>query len=267
MAASRVFWLFRLATASSRCLESNGRKKAQQPVVLGELIAEHITDGNELGRLAPAFRWHALDGVQTGLQELFGARSTEPARFFVPPRLADRTFHEPPLSRPSATLSSHRGERAGVRPGKLRGAEHGVSAKGTVHEPVWCLGHEVHGQPPFGSLEILGGGRRNDALGFRYSILQLLDRFALVGFIPATDPFGVFIARTNFAKRTKMAFGCAFQEGIKDRGRDSHGWNIRPDLTLHTRHSASRTWLVGTYPVPIWYLVNMRRIALEGVAH
>ncbi len=96
--------------------------------------------------------------------------------------------------------------------------EHGVSAKGSVHEPVWCLGHEVHGQPPFGGLEVFGGGRRNDALGFRHCFLQSPGRFALVGFVLAANPFGVFVARTGFAERTKMAFGGALEEGIKDCG-------------------------------------------------
>jgi hypothetical protein len=48
---------------------------------------------------------------------------------------------------------------------------HGVSAKGTVHEPVRCLGQEVHGQPPFGGLEVLGSERRSDALGFWHGFL------------------------------------------------------------------------------------------------
>jgi para-aminobenzoate synthetase/4-amino-4-deoxychorismate lyase len=44
---------------------------------------------------------------------------------------------EPPLSRPSATLSPHRGERAGrgARTGKFMVGEHGVSAKGTAPGP------------------------------------------------------------------------------------------------------------------------------------
>jgi hypothetical protein len=104
----------------------------------------------------------------------------------------------------------------------------------TVRAPVWYLGQEVHGQPPFGRLEVLGGGRRNDALGFRHCFLQSPGRIALVGFILATNPFGVFVAGTDFAKRTKMAFGCALEEGIKDKGSDSHGWNILPDLSLRT---------------------------------
>src|ERR1035441_8488491 len=37
-----------------------------------------------------------------------------------------------------------------------------------------------------------------------------------------------------------MTFGRALEEGIKDRGSDSHGWNILPDLSLRTRHSVSR---------------------------
>src|ERR1017187_5396746 len=40
-----------------------------------------------------------------------------------------------------------------------------------------------------------------------------------------------------------MAFGCALEEGIKELGSDSHGWNILSELSLHTRHSDSRTWL------------------------
>jgi hypothetical protein len=85
------------------------------------------------------------------------------------------------------------------------------------------LGHEVHGQPPFGGLEAFGSGRRNDALGFRHCFLQSPGSFALVGFILGTNPFGIFVARTDFAKRTEMAFGCALEEGIKELGSDSHG--------------------------------------------
>jgi hypothetical protein len=46
-------------------------------------------------------------------------------------------FHEPPLSRPSATLSPRRGERAGrgARPGRFMVGEPGVTAKSTLHEP------------------------------------------------------------------------------------------------------------------------------------
>src|ERR1039458_8406679 len=38
-----------------------------------------------------------------------------------------------------------------------------------------------------------------------------------------------------------MTFGRALEEGIKDKGSDSHGWNILPDLSLRTRYSDSRT--------------------------
>jgi hypothetical protein len=77
---------------------------------------------------------------------------------------------------------------------------HGVSAEGTVHEPARCLGQEIHGQPPFGGLEVFGGGRCNDALGFRHCFLQSLGRFAPVGFILGTNPFGIFVARADFTK-------------------------------------------------------------------
>jgi len=101
--------------------------------------------------------------------------------------------------------------------------ERGVSAKGTVHEPVRCLGHEVYGQPPFGGLEVFGGRRRNDALSFRHCFLQRPGSVALVGFILATNPFGIFVARADFAEETKVAFGRALEEGIEERGSDSHG--------------------------------------------
>jgi hypothetical protein len=46
--------------------------------------------------------------------------------------------HEPPLSRPAATLSPQSGERAGrgARSERFMANEHGVSAKGTFHEPL-----------------------------------------------------------------------------------------------------------------------------------
>ena len=111
----------------------------------------------------------------------------------------------------------------------------------TAVRTVWCLGHEVHGQPPFGGLEVFGGGRRNDSLGFRHGFLQSPGRFALIALILATNPFGIFVARARFAKRPQMAFRCALEEGIQDRGSDSHGWNILPDLSLRPRHSDARS--------------------------
>ena len=42
---------------------------SSRPVVLGELVAEDETDGNELGRLAPACGRHALDGMNLGLKD------------------------------------------------------------------------------------------------------------------------------------------------------------------------------------------------------
>ena len=51
--------------ASEHLGEDERIERQQQPVVLGELVAEDKTNGNELGRLAPAFRGHALDGVKT----------------------------------------------------------------------------------------------------------------------------------------------------------------------------------------------------------
>src|ERR1019366_5719263 len=117
-------------------------------------------------------------GVETGLKELFGARASESARFFIRPRFE------------------------------------GLA----VRAPVWCLGHEIYDQPPFGGSEVFGGGRRDDALRFRHCFLQSPGCFALVGFIPGTNPFGIFVARADFANRTQMAFGCALEEGIKDMG-------------------------------------------------
>src|ERR1019366_2586358 len=74
------------------------------------------------------------------------------------------------------------------------------------------------------------------------------------GFIPATNPFGIFVAHTDFPKRTKMAFGCALEEGIKNRGSDSHGWNILPD---------SRTLDIGELKMSAF---SSQRLA-DGVAH
>ena len=53
--------------ASENLGEQQRVKRQQQPIILGELVAEDETDGNELGRLAPAFRRHALDGLKAGL--------------------------------------------------------------------------------------------------------------------------------------------------------------------------------------------------------
>jgi len=48
-----------------------------------------------LGRLVPAFRRHALDGVKARLQELLGARTAESARSFIRLRLADMAVRVP----------------------------------------------------------------------------------------------------------------------------------------------------------------------------
>jgi hypothetical protein len=200
---------FAKADLASKHLGENQRvERQQQPVVLGKLVAEYETDGNQLCRLAPAFRRHALHGVKPGLQELFGARTSDLPRLCIRPRLADIAVH-----------------------------------------CVWCLSHEVHGQPPFSGLEAFGSGWRNNPLGFRHRLLQLPSRFALVRFSPATNPFGIFVARTDFAERTKMAFSCALEVGIKDRGSDSHGWNIIPTPSLHTRHSDVRPYLSPLLPL------------------
>jgi len=50
------------------------RIKRERPVVLGELVAEDETDGNDQGRFAPAFRRQALDGVKTGLDDCSSRR-------------------------------------------------------------------------------------------------------------------------------------------------------------------------------------------------
>ena len=164
--------------ASEHFGENHRVERQQQPVFLGELVAEYETDGNKLGRLAPALRRHTLDSMKTGLQELFGARTTKFGRFFIRRSLANLA----------------------------------------VRWPIWYLKREVHSQPPFSGLEVFGGERRNDALDFRHRFLQSPGRFAPVGFITGTNPFGIFIARTDFAKRTKMAFGCALEGHQRQQG-------------------------------------------------
>ena len=59
----------RLTSRPSDFGEHQGVERQQQPVVLGELVAEDEADGDELGRLAPAFGGHALDGVKFGLKD------------------------------------------------------------------------------------------------------------------------------------------------------------------------------------------------------
>jgi len=111
--------------------------------------------------------------------------------------------------------------------------------------------HEIHRQLSFGGLEVLCNGRRNDTLGFRRSFLQSAGRFTLIGFVLGTNLTGVFVARTGFAERTKMAFGRAFEEGLKERGSDFHGWSILPPLRLPIPLPNSRTWLSALLSWPL----------------
>ena len=76
------------------------------------------------------------------------ARATEVGEF--------RTFHEPPLSRPSATLSPRREERAGrgARPGRFVAGEHGGSAEGTTFDAIFCL-HLLMHLPPAEIADVL----------------------------------------------------------------------------------------------------------------
>ena len=80
----------------------------------------------------------------------------------------------------------------------------------------------IHRQSPLGGFEIFGGGWREDALGFRHSFLQSPGRIACVRFVLGMNPFGVFVARTGFAKRAEVAFGRALEKGFKERGGDFH---------------------------------------------
>src|ERR1022692_1477159 len=132
--------------------------------------------------------------VTEGVTARTGARTAESARFFTRLKLADMA----------------------------------------VRAPIRCLDHNVHCQSPLGDLEVLRGGRRNDALGFRHPFLQSQGRFVLVGFVLAMNPFRVFVARTGFAKRTKRAFGRTLEEGFKERGCDFHGWSILRGLGFRT---------------------------------
>ena len=173
---------------ASQCgREHEGVEGQQQPVVLGELVSEDEANGDELGRLAPAFRGHALDGVETGFGDEGGlsggrlnrsSRGHEALTGFLVPRSAFR------IGRWSLLTS------AATRP---------------LRRPS-C---DIHRQPPFAGLQIFRGRRTGGfaGRGFRKQSFGFGDA---VGLVLLLDPFGVGVATGRFAGGPEPALGRAF---------------------------------------------------------
>lgn len=76
-------------------------------------------------------QWRALGAKQIAVVCAPGDRP-------IQAELDRLVFHELPLSRPTASLSTHRGKRSGrgARPGRFMVGEHGVITKGTTQDRI-----------------------------------------------------------------------------------------------------------------------------------
>ena len=112
--------------ASQRFREHEGVEGQQQAIVLGELIGEDETDGDELGGLSTACRWHALNGMETGNERR--------QRGWRPFQLSRGTGNDEGIVR----------RRHAARTHMLKHARYERHTK-----------FHAHGQSPLGSLQIL----------------------------------------------------------------------------------------------------------------